>query len=663
MLVRDGQSRRGLSFSTKLSLSFAGVALAAIAAVLVPTALLAKRQATAELRSKAVLSARLIGPQLRTVVAFDDTLTAREVFAPFAADPDIAGLAIYSASGQVIEGLGNHPERIEKGVVPSAPGPGYLLAVAPVVSKEGPTGTLVVMLSTNSASAKLRDHMMTAAWFAGIALVVAALIAAVIARRVAVRLRGIAAAATRVADGDYERPPVDSGSRDEIGKLVDAFNTMVAKVRQQFAERKQLAETEQARLEEIVVTRTAQLEESREQYRLIAESTNAIPFTYLPETQRFTYVGPQVERCLGFTVSRCTEPGFLRSTLVPGSADAVLSRFESAAAGANLEVECSALAADGTIRELRWVVTVGEARDQKCLRGLMLDITHQRKLESDLQQAQKLESVGRLASGVAHEINTPVQFVSDNIRFLRDAHADLVSVYGKLKAVNESVERGAPAPGLAAEAAAAEAAADMPYLFEEIPKAYGSALEGLKRVAVIVSSMKEFARADMRDMAEVDINRAIQSTLVIAANEYKYVADVETEFGELPPVLCHGGEINQVVLNIVINAAHAIGDIVKDAGGRGRITVRTHVEDPYVVMTISDTGGGIPEHIRARIFDPFFTTKPVGKGSGQGLAIARSVIVDKHGGQLTLETQVGSGSSFRIKLPIRGGLSAEEVAA
>jgi signal transduction histidine kinase len=293
----------------------------------------------------------------------------------------------------------------------------------------------------------------------------------------------------------------------------------------------------------------------------------------------------------------------------------------------------------------------------------MLDITHQRKLESDLQQAQKLESVGRLASGVAHEINTPVQFVSDNITFLRDAHADLVNVYGKLKAVSESVERGAPSPELAAQAAAAAQAADMPYLFEEMPNAYASALEGLKRVAVIVSSMKEFARADMRDMAEVDINRAIQSTLVIAANEYKYVADVETELGELPPVLCHGGEINQVVLNIVINAAHAIADVVKETGGKGRITVRTHTEDPYVVVTISDTGGGIPDHIRAQVFDPFFTTKPVGKGTGQGLAIARSVIVDKHGGQLTLQTQVGSGSSFQIKLPIRGAKSVEDVAA
>jgi len=166
--------------------------------------------------------------------------------------------------------------------------------------------------------------------------------------------------------------------------------------------------------------------------------------------------------------------------------------------------------------------------------------------------------------------------------------------------------------------------------------------------------MKEFAHPDSTEMSDIDLNRAIESTLVIASNEYKYVAEIETHLGEIPPVLCHAGEVNQAVLNIIVNAAHAIGDVVKDSGKLGKITVSTRHEGDSVIISIVDTGGGIPEHIRARIFDPFFTTKEVGKGTGQGLAIARSVLVDKHGGDLTMETAVGVGTTFHMRLPVAG---------
>jgi two-component system, NtrC family, sensor kinase len=179
-------------------------------------------------------------------------------------------------------------------------------------------------------------------------------------------------------------------------------------------------------------------------------------------------------------------------------------------------------------------------------------------------------------------------------------------------------------------------------------------LDGLKRVATIVKSMKEFAHPDTAEMITVDLNHAIQSTLVIARNEYKYVADVETSFGALPPVVCYAGEINQAVLNIVVNAAHAIEDVVKGTQKRGSISVKTSIEGELVVVAIGDTGGGIPVAIRDRIFDPFFTTKEVGKGTGQGLAIARSVVVEKHGGELSLVSEVGKGTTFYIRLPYRG---------
>jgi signal transduction histidine kinase len=657
------------SFGAKLTLGFVGVALVAIAVVITPITLLGKRDASAQLRAKALLYARLIEPQLRTVVAFDDTLTAREVFAPFAADQDVVGLAVYTASGLLIEGRGTHPDRLPRGAKIGAPGDGKLLVVTPVVSREGPVGTLAVVLTSQSIATVVRRNTVTAAICAGAALVLVAIIAMLLGRSVSARLQRIGIAVNKVAEGDLTQPDIHAGAADEIGHLVSVFNVMVEKLRQQFAERRQLAESEQARLEAVVTTRTAQLEESREQYRLIAESTNAIPFTYLPTRRSFGYVGPQVQKSLGYPVEKWGEPGFLESIVPPEQIEAVRGHLDATPGNGESEFECALLGQCGTTRRLRWVVTSGELRGERCLRGLMLDITQQRKLESDLQQAQKLESVGRLASGVAHEINTPVQFITDNVHFLRDATVDLSNLIQALRTSNQSILDGTPSLESAIAAQETEAAADLAYLLEDMPKAYKGCIDGLKRVADIVRSMKEFAHPDSTEMSDIDLNRAIESTLVIASNEYKYVAEVATNLGEIPHVLCHAGEVNQAVLNIIVNAAHAIGDVVKDTGGRGRITVSTRVDGAYVLISIADTGGGIPDHIRARVFDPFFTTKEVGKGTGQGLAIARSVLVDKHGGDLTLETTVGVGTTFHLRLPIAGpagskeGVIASEIAA
>jgi signal transduction histidine kinase len=166
--------------------------------------------------------------------------------------------------------------------------------------------------------------------------------------------------------------------------------------------------------------------------------------------------------------------------------------------------------------------------------------------------------------------------------------------------------------------------------------------------------MKVFSHADQREMSEVDLNCAVSSTLVVARSEYRDVADVETDLGEIPRVVCHGGQINQVVLNLVVNAAHAIGDMLKNGSPRGKIVVRTREENGRVVISIADTGGGIPEAIRAHIFDPFFTTKEVGRGTGQGLSVSRNVVVKGHGGELHFTTEIGKGTTFFVRLPISG---------
>jgi signal transduction histidine kinase len=291
------------------------------------------------------------------------------------------------------------------------------------------------------------------------------------------------------------------------------------------------------------------------------------------------------------------------------------------------------------------------------------EIEVRERVEQDLRQAQKLEAVGRLAAGVAHEINTPVQFVGDSIHFLRDATNDLMGVVERLRTVEQAVMSGAPALEAAILARAAEEAADLPYIVENVPKAFDRAVDGLSRVTTIVRSMKEFAHPDRKEMAPVDLNRALLATLAIARNEYKYVAELETDFEELPAVTCRIGELNQALLNMIVNAAHAISDVVKGTNERGRLVIKTWREDDDALIAIRDTGSGIPDAIRDRVFDPFFTTKPVGQGTGQGLAIARAVIVEKHRGQLSFMSEPGNGTTFLIRLPIGGAPGATSLAA
>jgi PAS domain S-box-containing protein len=289
------------------------------------------------------------------------------------------------------------------------------------------------------------------------------------------------------------------------------------------------------------------------------------------------------------------------------------------------------------------------------------DITDRKRQEMELRHSQKLEAVGRLAAGIAHEINTPIQFVGDNTRFLQNSFRDEIQLIHKYQELREAAEHGHFTRDLLKEISALREKADWDFLEQEIPRAMEQMLEGLARVATIVRGMKEFSHVDRtNEKVPGDINRALESTLIVARNELKYVAEVETRFSELPPVICHLGDLNQVFLNLLVNAAHAIGDAVKSSNSLGKIIVSTRIDGDCVEIAISDSGTGIPLDVRDKIFDPFFTTKGVGKGTGQGLALARAIVVDKHAGTLSFETQTGKGTTFFVRLPLSAATQREE---
>ena len=285
-----------------------------------------------------------------------------------------------------------------------------------------------------------------------------------------------------------------------------------------------------------------------------------------------------------------------------------------------------------------------------------------RKSEIELGHARKLEAVGQLAAGIAHEINTPAQFVGDGVHFLKEAFEGYQRLVSQYQRAVEVLETAGAQQALVSEIRRTEEEIDLPYLEANVPSSFESCRDGISRISTIVRAMKEFAHPDQRDKAAADLNQALQTTLVVARSEYKDVAEVTTDFGDLPPVLCHVGGLNQVFLNIIVNAAHAVGDVVGQGGSKGTIRITTCREGNLVRVDIADTGSGIPESIRHRIFDPFFTTKAVGKGSGQGLAIARDIVVTKHHGSLTFETEVGKGTTFTIRLQIDGAPSVSNTA-
>jgi PAS domain S-box-containing protein len=418
------------------------------------------------------------------------------------------------------------------------------------------------------------------------------------------------------------------------------------------------------------------LERSQSRYRQLVEQIPGVLYVIElgDELSRPVYVSPRIEEIVGLSVEEwMSDLEHMVSLVHPDDRERVVEAIGVLRAGgrpATTEFRC--VRPDGEVVWLRDAgAVVVQDGGRRLLQGLLFDVTGGRRAEADrdrmeldLRLAQKLEAVGQLAAGIAHEINTPTQFVGDTVRFLGDAFGDLMELLAVYEELLGAAERGPVPSALIARVRKAEDRADLDYLRARVPGAVERADDGVQRVATIVRAMRDFAHPPSAAKAPVDVNAALRSTLVVASNEYKYVADVQTDFGELPPVMCDGGDMNQVFLNLVVNAAHAIVDANRGTGRRGTIGLRTVAEGDEVLVSVSDTGTGIAPEVAARIYDPFFTTKEVGRGTGQGLAIARQIVVERHGGTISFETQAGRGTTFHVRLPVaESAHGVDEVAA
>jgi len=414
-----------------------------------------------------------------------------------------------------------------------------------------------------------------------------------------------------------------------------------------------------AQVQDITARRQGEqlLRESEERWRtLVANSQEMV--LLLDEERRCAYVNPAVKRWLGY------EPDALIGSALgfathPDDVAAINQAFDQVASEESVSLRHRLRHQDGSWHTLE--STLVSVTDAPAIGAVLItsrDVTERvaldqdrERLELDRRVSQRLEAVGQLAAGIAHEINTPLQFVGDSVTFLKEAADELVSLTGLYR---NTLYTDAPIPVEERRRwmRQAEEHADVDYLCERIPAAFERTADGIDRVRSIVLAMKRFSHATNTDAAPADINEAIETTLAVCRNEYKYVANVVVELGELPPVTCNIGELNQVFLNLVINAAQAIEEQMAGSGEQGQIRISTRLDGGHVLIEIADDGPGIAPELQDRIYEPFFTTKEVGKGTGQGLALARTTI-ERHSGSLDCASAPGQGTTFAIRLPLQ----------
>lgn len=422
----------------------------------------------------------------------------------------------------------------------------------------------------------------------------------------------------------------------------------------------------------------AALQESEQSYRNQFVNNSAVMLLIEPTDGKIIDANAAALHFYGYPRERLLAMSISDINRIPPSE--VLHAMDSVPEGVGMHFEFQHRLADGSVREVEVSSSRIQFGGRLVLHSIIHDISERKRaewerqqLEIQLRHVQKMESIGRLAAGIAHEINTPIQYVLNNVVFVRDAFSHLNAMHQSYRELLARLDAGTVIEAQVAQLKASEGSANTDFFCSETPVAIEQSMEGIDRVIKIVRAMKDFSHPGTGGPTPTDINQQIASTLTVCRSEWKYVAEVVTDFDpELPLVPCYSSEFNQAILNIVVNAAQAIADVVvgsndmpptfgsmerrrvQDGRSKGTITVTTRKDGDWVEVRISDTGPGIPHEVRDSLFDPFFTTKEVGKGSGLGLAIVHSIIVKKHGGTLRLESEPGKGSAFIFRLPLKG---------
>jgi len=400
--------------------------------------------------------------------------------------------------------------------------------------------------------------------------------------------------------------------------------------------------------------------EAGQWYRSIAET--ASDGIVILNHQAVVFANSAAEAIFGFGAKEMLGSEF--STLVAGVDLQRRPQVESAGPPAPIEIAARHRSGRDMVLELS-ISEIAPLEQNHQLTVLIRDVTQRKTLEMQRAQAYKMESIGQLAAGVAHEINTPIQYIGDNIAFLQESYQKLELLLNAYGGLLEELRPGcAPQSGITRIEELGDRL-NLPYLKQEVPRAIEQSLEGVEQVASIVAAMKDFSHPGSSELAPTNVNQLIESAVVISKNEWKYVAELRTELDAgLPPVVCSPGELRQVLLNLIVNAADTITDAIKlRSGQKGLIRISTRWDGDMAEIRVSDSGVGIPEAIRAKVFDLFFTTKEVGKGSGQGLALAYSTIVKRHGGAIEFESEMGIGTTFVLRLPIGGAIATTQALA
>ncbi|MFC5730639.1 MULTISPECIES: sensor histidine kinase [Nocardioides] len=398
------------------------------------------------------------------------------------------------------------------------------------------------------------------------------------------------------------------------------------------------------------VVRLLELRRTVLSYHTIVDGAGAVVF-HLDQADRLVSLTPTWSKLSGFGVVRSVGAR-LEDFLSSSERDAFgawLAQVRSEPVPPLAQYRLRRLAGDEVMVEVLARPLVDEGGRVLGVVGVMVDVTERYAQEVETQHRQRLEALGRLSAGLAHEINTPIQFVGDNTRFLAEAYSPILTLVRGYRAMLDPEAESAPWAERHAQIQRLEAVADIEYLAREVPSAIQQSLDGVERVASLVRAMKTFSHPGTDAQSPADLNDALRATVTVARNQFRYIAEARLELGELPPVTCSIADLNQVFLNVVVNAA----DAIEEKGEPGTITVITRQDGTDALIAVTDTGAGVPERLQRQIFEPFFTTKQVGRGTGQGLALVRAV-VDRHGGRVSVHSTPGLGTTFTIRIPIHG---------